>query len=94
MERIQICIQRFEDWNLSSSSGGICINIYKNGEHKQEKKGKKRIQTFSKAVWSPVQTLSLHRMQVPSTIHEYENPNHTSTGYSGILILGYYHPDE
>ncbi|KAG8284267.1 hypothetical protein J6590_106625, partial [Homalodisca vitripennis] len=45
---------------------------------KEEKKGKKRGHTFPKAAWSLVQVLSLQRMQVPSTSHEYERHNHTS----------------
>ncbi|KAG8292679.1 hypothetical protein J6590_034872 [Homalodisca vitripennis] len=34
---------------------------------------------YPKAAGSLVQVLSLQRMQVPSTSHEYENLNHTST---------------
>ncbi|KAG8262614.1 hypothetical protein J6590_050110 [Homalodisca vitripennis] len=49
------------------------INTYKKG-----KKGKKRVQTYPKAAWSPVQALSLQRMQVPSTNHKYEDKNYTS----------------
>ncbi|KAG8326083.1 hypothetical protein J6590_051417 [Homalodisca vitripennis] len=44
--------------------------------HTKIKKGKKRVQTNPKAAWSPVQALSLHRMQVPSTNHKYENHQH------------------
>ncbi|KAG8311327.1 hypothetical protein J6590_045652 [Homalodisca vitripennis] len=36
----------------------------------EENKGNKKIQTYSKAAWSPGQALSLNRMQVPSTILE------------------------
>ncbi|KAG8266685.1 hypothetical protein J6590_066253 [Homalodisca vitripennis] len=49
-----------------------------NNEQKEVTKGKKRVQTYPKAVWSPVQALSLHRMQVTSTNHKYEDHNHTS----------------
>ncbi|KAG8281953.1 hypothetical protein J6590_048070 [Homalodisca vitripennis] len=45
---------------------------------KEIKKGKKRVQTYQKAAWSPVQPLSLHRMQVQSINHKYEDHNHTS----------------
>ncbi|KAG8330345.1 hypothetical protein J6590_065939 [Homalodisca vitripennis] len=45
---------RFEEWDLSSSSGGGGINTHKNKEQKEEKEGKKRVQTYPKAAWSPV----------------------------------------
>ncbi|KAG8255323.1 hypothetical protein J6590_095633 [Homalodisca vitripennis] len=40
---------------------------------KEVKKGKKRVQTYPKALWSPFQALSLHRMQVPTTNHKFED---------------------
>ncbi|KAG8328875.1 hypothetical protein J6590_099637 [Homalodisca vitripennis] len=52
--------QSFEDCNLSSSSGGGGISIYKNTEQREEKKGKKRVQTY------PIGALSLQRMQEKS----------------------------
>ncbi|KAG8264992.1 hypothetical protein J6590_105170, partial [Homalodisca vitripennis] len=63
---------------LHATSMWVDINKQTNNEQKEVTKGKKRVQTYPKAVWSPVQALSLHRMQVTSTNHKYEDHNHTS----------------
>ncbi|KAG8332136.1 hypothetical protein J6590_028123 [Homalodisca vitripennis] len=83
---IQGMTQRFEDWNLSSSSGGGGINTYKNSE-KKEGKGKGSNTPKSRLESSPDChcTGSKSRAQVTST--RITITHHTSTGYSGILVL-------
>ncbi|KAG8250496.1 hypothetical protein J6590_100374, partial [Homalodisca vitripennis] len=55
-EVIKGITQRFEDWNLSTSSGGGYK--YKKKDKKEVIEGKKRVQTYPKAACSPVQALS------------------------------------
>ncbi|KAG8256472.1 hypothetical protein J6590_067751 [Homalodisca vitripennis] len=45
---------------------------------KQKKGGNEKGSNIPKSCLEPVQALSLHRMQVPSTNHKYEDHNHTS----------------
>ncbi|KAG8324764.1 hypothetical protein J6590_084517 [Homalodisca vitripennis] len=59
------------------------ISTYTNEEQKEEKKGKESVQTHLKAARSPVQELSLYKMQVPSA--RITIKHHTSTGEIGIL---------
>ncbi|KAG8294703.1 hypothetical protein J6590_097074 [Homalodisca vitripennis] len=58
--------------------GGGGINKHKNKEQKEVKKGKKKVQPYPKAAWGPVQALSLHRIQIPSTNHKDEDNSRTS----------------
>ncbi|KAG8259105.1 hypothetical protein J6590_017283 [Homalodisca vitripennis] len=82
------------DWNLSSSSGGGGINTYKNKEHKDEKKGKKRIQTYPKADWSPVLALSLHGMHCEVESGTADLEKEQGTGLDCTELVTGHRPDE
>ncbi|KAG8250983.1 hypothetical protein J6590_090412 [Homalodisca vitripennis] len=63
------------------------INTYRNKEQKEVNKGKKRVLTYLKAAWSPVQVLSLNRIHKYRARHKYEITiaHHTVTKYTLLM---------